>query len=332
MPRRIPVLMALALSATTAPQQQPPPTEVYLMSMQPGAGVGWINISNNPGYDNQPSFLPDSSAVLFSSNRDGKQTDIYRYDIDAKKLTQLTKTTEAEYSPLVTPDNKTFSVIRVEADGAQRLWRFEMDGTNPRLVLENIKPVGYHAWIDATHLALFVLGTPATLQIADTTTGNAEVVDQGIGRSILIHPKTGNVTYMTTGATRMLKEWNPKTKRAAPTSTPLENSQDAAWTPDGTLLMASGTSVLTPRLGLEWKPLVDLSSDGSNPQKPAIKSITRLAVSPNGRWLAFVAEPSAASEVERATTRERTRSEPGGVQGAPPIKPGGVQGAPPIRQ
>ena len=45
-------------------------------------GTGpWINISNSPGYDNQPSFLPDSSAVLFSSNRDGKQTDIYRYDI-----------------------------------------------------------------------------------------------------------------------------------------------------------------------------------------------------------------------------------------------------------
>jgi len=315
------LILVLALAGMAAPQQQPPPTEVYLMSMQGGGAPTWINISNSPGYDNQPSFLPDSSALLFSSNRDGKQTDIYRYDIDAKKLTQLTKTSEAEYSPLVTPDRKTFSVIRVEADGAQRLWRFDMDGSNPRLVLENIKPVGYHAWIDATHLALFVLGPPAsTLQIADTTTGKAEVIEQGIGRSILINPKTGNVTYMTTGATRTLKQWNPRTREVTSGGSPLENSQDAAWTSDSTLLMASGTSVLASTLGLDWKPVMDLASDGTNPQKPAIKSITRMTVSPNGRWLAFVAEPGGASEVERATTRERTRSEPGGVQGAPPTK------------
>lgn len=264
----------------------------------------WLNISNSPGYDNQPSFLPDSSAVLFSSNRDGKQTDIYRYDIASKALTQLTKTAEAEYSPIVTPDGKGFSVIRVEADGAQRLWRFDLDGSNPRLVLENVKPVGYHAWIDATHLALFILGgqgQPATLQIADTSIGTAEVVATGIGRSILIRPGAGTVSFITTGQDRWVKEWDPKTRQIAEIFRPLDNSQDAAWTSIDSMLMASGTAITELRrsrdpAGSLPKSMIDgkrftFTSDGTDSKSPPVANITRLAVSPNGQWLAFVAEP-----------------------------------------
>ena len=41
-------------------------------------------------------------------------------------------------------------------------------------MLADVKPVGYHAWADDHTLALFVLGQPATLQLADTRTGKAE--------------------------------------------------------------------------------------------------------------------------------------------------------------
>ena len=93
-----------------------------------------INISNSPGYDNQPSFTPDGAAVLFTSVRGERKpdpansaatgSDIYRYDIAPARLSQVTNTPEAEYSPTVTPDGRHISVIRVEADGTQRLWRF----------------------------------------------------------------------------------------------------------------------------------------------------------------------------------------------------------------
>ena len=42
--------------------------------------------------------------------------------------TRVTNTPESEYSPTVTPDGAHISVIRVEADGTQRLWRFTIDG------------------------------------------------------------------------------------------------------------------------------------------------------------------------------------------------------------
>jgi hypothetical protein len=294
------------LSAAPRLQQAPPATEIYLMAM-PGARkpdlVRWANISKNAGYDNQPSFLPDSSGLLFSSMRDGKQTDIYRYDVASERITQVTSTPESEYSPTVTPDKRTFSAVRVEADNAQRLWRFNLDGSNPRVVLENVKPVGYHAWIDDTHLALFVLGSggaPATLQLADTSTGLATVAVTGIGRTLLMRPGTGTISYLAIGETpRVLKALDPKTGASATLVAPLEGSQDCAWLPDGRLLMARGrtVSVWTPG-STTWEPFVEFppAASGQTPPGsvgalPGFDAITRLAVSPDGKWLAFVADP-----------------------------------------
>jgi WD40 repeat protein len=293
-------LMMVALSAL-APAQAPA-TDVFLAPILPAGSataIGpWANISNNTGYDNQPSFQPDSRALLFSSNRDGRQTDIYRYEIGTQALTQVTRTPESEYSPTVTPDGRTFSVIQVEADNTQRLWRFESDGLRPRVVLESVKPVGYHAWIDDTRLALFVLGasgSPSTLQLANTTTGAAVVVATGIGRSVLIRPGRGTVSFMTTEAPRMLHELDPQTGAVSPLVAPIDGSQDAAWMPDGRLLMGRGTAISVWSPGVEgWTLFADLASPVfATGAVPPVASVTRLAVSPDGRWLAFVAEPRA---------------------------------------
>ena len=184
---RMPLVLLLALVPQGAP---PPDTEVYLASItvrgdQVSIGAP-ADISGNPGYDNQPSFTPDGGAVLFTSVRGVQKpdpanpaasgSDIYRYDIAAGRVSQLTRTPESEYSPTVTPDGTHFSTVRVEADGTQRLWRFAMDGSDPSLVLADVKPVGYHVWVDDRTLVLYVLGQPATLQVADTATGTATVV------------------------------------------------------------------------------------------------------------------------------------------------------------
>jgi hypothetical protein len=290
------LLVGIGLVVVSLVPQSPPATEVFLLDLAAAPGRhSWINISNSPGYDNQPSFLPDSRAVLFTCDRGGGATDICRYDIDPGTLTQLTHTPEGEYSPTVTPDGRGFSVIRVEADQTQRLWRFSLDGTNPVVVLEDVKPVGYHAWIDATHLALFVLGTPNTLQVADTATGTATIVDRGIGRSLLIRPHMGAVTYTTTGATGKIMEMDPRTLATHALGTPLSGSQDMTWAPDGRLLyMASGAVIYgfsVDRADREWTPAFRLGGDASSGSGPAVDRVTRMTVSPDNRWLAFVAEP-----------------------------------------
>lgn len=279
--------LLIAFIAVVTIQQAPPATEIFLAPLTP-TGIGTaINITNSPGYDNQPHFQPDSRSILLTSNRDGKQTDIYRYDIAGKQLTQLTRTAESEYSPTPTPDGKTFSVIRVEADTTQRLWRFDLDGSNPRLVLENVKPVGYHVWIDGTRLALFILGAgtaPATLQVADTATGKSEIVETAIGRALHIRPRTGAVSFVHKPANQpwVIKTLNPKTREIATVTPTLEGVEDLAWRPDGSLIMAKGAVLYRWREGdAAWTKFADLPAG-------LVKSVTRLAISPDGQWIAFV--------------------------------------------
>lgn len=281
-----------ALSRTSA--QQPPATEVYLASLalsgaRATAGVP-VNVSKNAGYDNQPSFLPNSSAILFSSNRDGKQTDIYRYDVAAKQLTQLTKTEDNEYSPLVTPDGKTFSSVRGQK---QFLWRYNLDGSDAGGIIEASFLVGYHVWIDATHLALFVLSTgqgePNTMRVWNTATKTDEIVAKGIGRSLLMRPKAGTVSFMTSvkGEPSIVKTFDLKTKAIDTLVPALEGSQDAAWLPDGRLVMARDLTLHVWAPGAaSWTELLTFT-----PGADAFGRISRLAVSPDGKWVAFVGEP-----------------------------------------
>ena len=288
--------------------QQPPATEIYLAPIsisKEAITVGAAkNATNNPAYDNQPGFLPDSSAFLFSSVRDGKPHDIYRYEIASGAIKQVTSVLEGEYSPTVTPDSKTFSAIRIEEDKTtQRLWRFNLDGSNPQLVDKTLK-VGYHVWVDATHVAVFVLsdgqGQPNTLQYVDTTTGKAEIIDKSIGRSLHMRPGTKSVSYIAkpAGGAWLVNEFDPNTKKISTITPTLDRVEDCVWLPDGRLLMATGSmlKVWTPGALRQAQGAVSLPNGGAwtdvKDLGPGLDRITRMAVSPDGKWLAFVAEPS----------------------------------------
>ena len=283
---------ALVLLAAAAAPQAPPSTDVFLAPLASAGGrleLGApVNVSKSPGYDNQPAFTPDNAGILFTSVRDGAELpDIYRYDIASREVSRVTATPEGEYSPTPTPDGAGFSVIRVEADGTQRLWRFTMAGTDLALVLADIKPVGYHAWIDDRTLALFVLGRPATLQMADTTTGRAETVVGSIGRSLHRIPGRGTVSFVhkEDDAGWWVKEYDPQTKTIAPLVRTLDGSEDCAWTPDGRLLMGQGAKLFAwqPGGNAGWEEVANVAAAG-------LQSVTRLAVSPKGDWIALVAQ------------------------------------------
>jgi dipeptidyl aminopeptidase/acylaminoacyl peptidase len=287
----------LVLALLLAAQTPPPDTEIFLAPLSVRAGrleVGRpVNISNSPGYDNQPSFTPDGRSVLFTSVRGGgTQSDIYRYDIASKQVTRVTDTPESEYSPTVTPDGRHISVVRVEADSTQRLWQFTLDGRNPALVLADVKPVGYHAWADDHTLALFVLGQPATLQVADTHTGKADVVATNIGRSLLRIPGRRTISFVDRQPaaqpgeppTLWIRELDPATRQVTPLVRAVTGATEAdcAWTPDGTLLMASGGALYGWRRGdAAWFRIADLLASG-------LSGVSRLAVSPKADFIALV--------------------------------------------
>src|SRR5207237_1800075 len=135
-------------------------------------------------YHNHPPFTPASLSIPFTSARGDAQADIYRYDLKTKTTSRVTNTAESEYSATVFGNGTRFSVIRVEADSTQRLWSFRLDGSDPRLVFDAIKPVGYHAWVDSATVAMFLLGRPNALVLADTRRSRPDTLARGVGRSL----------------------------------------------------------------------------------------------------------------------------------------------------
>jgi dipeptidyl aminopeptidase/acylaminoacyl peptidase len=253
-----------------------------------------VNITNRAGYDNQPSFLPDGQSLLYTSAREGDQTDIYRYDFKTRQSARLTTTPESEYSPTVMPGGKFFSVIRVEADRTQRLWKFPLAGGAPALVLPNIKPVGYHLWLDGRTLALFILGgegRPNTLQLAPTDNSFLDTIHVNIGRALHLVPRRQAFSFVhkISPGEWLIKAFDLKTKRSTIIARTLDGSEDLAWTPDGAILMAQDSKLyrLDPAAAApDWRLVADFSAAG-------LKKITRLALSPKADRLALVAQTGA---------------------------------------
>lgn len=279
-------LAALVWLVVDPAAAQAPATDIYLSTLTFVDGevmVGsWSNVTARDGYDNQPSFEPDGRSILYTSMRDG-QTDIYRYDLATKRSERVTRTPESEYSPTAMPGVNRFSAVRVESDSTQRLWSFSRDGTDPLLLLPDIAPVGYHAWSNADRVALFVLGSPPTLRLANVGPGAGHQRAENIGRSLHSVPGSEAVSFLVKGDEWWIHVLDLETDRSRRTARALEGSEDYAWTPQGLLLMGQESRLysLDPAAGGDWVLVADLAGEG-------IHGITRIAVSPNGNHIALV--------------------------------------------
>jgi hypothetical protein len=285
--------MVLAAASTAARAQQPPGTDIWIAPLTVSQGKASLgaprNLTARTGYDNQPAWSARGDVVYFSSARGDGQNDIWSVEVSSAKQTRITTTNpESEYSPTLMPDGTALSVVRVERDSSQRLWRIPLAGGAESVILANVKPVGYHAWVSPTTLALFVLGsgrggTPSTLQIANTNAGTATVLAERIGRGLARIPRTGAFSYVD----KMIdNEWwirriDLETGARAAIARTLPGGEDYAWTPDALLLMARDSLVF--QFGTAgWTEIANLGSHG-------VQNITRMAVSPRGDYLAFVA-------------------------------------------
>lgn len=244
------------------------------------------NATNRPGYDNQPFFLPDGSAILYTSIDATGQADVWRHEFDRGRSFRVTRTAESEFSPTPHADG-SFTVIRVEADGRQRLWRFDGEGTNPELLLADVEPVGYQAWVDEHRVALFILGEPPTLATADVRTGEPRSLLSSIGRALHRVPGKGTVSVVYKAAENdwQIVEVDLASGDVSELAPLLRPAEDYAWLPDGQLIMGRGSKLYLRRPGAdrEWRELADFSGHG-------IAQITRIAVSPASNRIAFVAQ------------------------------------------
>jgi hypothetical protein len=282
----------------TAPQTQsqpsepPPSTDIYVLDMTLKDGAMQVgkatNMTHREGYDNQPSFFYDDE-VFYTSIRDG-QADIYAYNFRTKRLRQLTKTPESEYSPTLMPDQKFFSVVRVEMDKdkTQRLWKFPVDAGAPMLLLPNVKQIGYHVWAGEDVVFLYILGEPPSLQFAKVDIGKIQRITDNIGRCLELVPESSDLSFVQKNEHD--EWWIYRMSGSSLEKTPIVKALDTkdhdfTWLHDGTILMAQGSQLyrIKPNSGQDWTLVADFAEQG-------IHDITRLAVNASATKLALVAE------------------------------------------
>ena len=272
-------------------------TDIWVSSLKVAAGHVALgtprNLTDRPGYDNQPSWSPRGDHIYFSSLRGDGQNDIWSVDAATAKQTRITTSApESEYSPTVMPTGTALSVVRVERDSTQRLWRVPLNGAPPVVLITDIKPVGYHAWADSGTVALYVLGdrkagTPSTLEIANVAGGTPLFPAHDIGRGLAKIPAAHAISFVQhspandSASAWTIMRYDLDTKKITRIAETLPGVEDYAWTPSGRLLCAKDSQIFEWTVK-EWVPIANFAGQG-------IKTITRLSVSPSGNELAFVA-------------------------------------------
>ncbi|MCA0376708.1 MAG: M20/M25/M40 family metallo-hydrolase [Gemmatimonadetes bacterium] len=288
-----------------------PDAEVYLVPLTlrgdtVRAGVP-ANLTRRAGYDNQPMFSRDNRAIFYTSNRGDGQSDIYRLDLSSGLSLPVQRTTpESEYSAApILGDTGAVAVIRVEADSTQRLWRLPLGGGAPSVLLPDLKPVGYFAQPDDSTWVTFVLGSPATLQLARTsrsgTAAPAMTLAREIGRSLHRIPGTRLVSFVQKGAQPWrVMQLDVSTGRIEALVALPEGTEDVAWVDSTTLLTGSNTKLLQWSRGsgearTAWREVGDFGF-------AHLTRISRLSVSANRQWLAMVAEATPRSAAAASTS------------------------------
>ena len=189
----------LFLSSISLFAQQEP--EVYLMDLHTAVDSfsvnNFKNISINKGYDSQPSFINDTQLV-YAGTENG-QTEIIRYDTNLETKGKVNKTTlGGEYSPQKFPSLERIAAVRLDPDGLQRLYGYDLNTNNSEESKELITDykVAYFAFHDNNNIvASIIIDDQLDLFKANLTSGEVVKITSNTGRSIHKVPGTDNVSY-----------------------------------------------------------------------------------------------------------------------------------------
>ena len=264
-------------------------TDLFLINVNDGKleVTNPINISNNEGYDNQPSFYDDDD-ILFSSTRNG-QTDIVLYHIRTGSIDWISNTPGAsEYSPTKVPNKNSISAIRLDTNGLQRLYTYEKGNGKNKELLKDLK-VGYHVWYSPEILVTTVLvENRMDLIIVNPKNNTSKTIHKKVGRSLHKIPNTNLVSFVKQGdKASTLMSLNPISGETKKIITLTDKSQDICWMNDGTVLTGYGKSILkfNPQTDSNWNELARFTDKNIN-------KISRLAINEINAKLVLVAEES----------------------------------------
>lgn len=283
--------IVLLVVLATIPAFSQTNTEVYLFDIvKKGETIilnNQRNISNNEGYDNQPSIFNDT-IVLFSSTRN-KQTDIAVYNSKKAKVDWITETKNgSEYSPTKIPNKDQVSSIRLDQDGKQLLYRYDYKTGESEVLLKGLK-IGYHTWFNEDILVSSVLEDNAmSLVVSNIKKGTNHTFQKKVGRSLHKIPNSNLISYISKENKGWeIKSIDPITGTTKKIINSIPGSEDMCWLPDGTILMTKGNRIFkfNPKTDSGWNTFYTFMDK-------EIGAISRIATNTAGSMLALVSDIS----------------------------------------
>ena len=283
------------------PAQQPPSLalpecDIFLFDLVDRDGAVQLkngrNITNRPGYDNQPWFTPNSRSILFSANGQPDRTDIFEYHIDSEETRQVTDTPTQEYSPQISPDNRTLSFVSDGETANQSIWTTRRESPQESWLLQQQgqrEPVGYYSWNHETGDILYWSRYGFSLTLVRSSENSSHYVTGNAPPSsphIIPGSRKFSFLHRQGNGEVWIKELDPESRAIRPLTVVIGNSRNYAWTPDGHILMADDDRLYlwSPESDDGWKQVANLEELG-------VRDVTRLNVSPDGLRLALVGLP-----------------------------------------
>ena len=284
------------LAADTA---NPPQTDIFVALMEFGdeglALRDLRNVTNAPGYDNQPSFIPGTQDFYFVSENETGKTDIWVFDLISNQSRLFHDSpTVSEYSPKAAPTDYGVSYIQENEAGDVTRVHHAPDSGGPGEAVVDFAPLGYYAWLSGDEkLGVFLRSEPPALHLVDVESGETEAIADNIGRSFHAVP-SGNGLFFTAideDEIHQIMFFNLATNSVIEVVGLPAGVQDFVVvfsdTGDVDGLMAGSGSILMFNAlesdTQEWQVVGDYADAG-------LQNITRIAISDDHAYIALVGE------------------------------------------
>jgi hypothetical protein len=275
------------IAAATVLPAQSTNAEIFVFSLDNNGQIqmsSGSNISASNGYDNQPTFGFDGKTVLFTSDRGGSGTDIYEYSLETATFTQITKSTESEYTPRAVGTDR-ISFIREGAGQEMTLWSYDRATKAESKAIEIKEPVAYYDWNSSGSALVWVRYASMAHFVDPKSKKNLFVSDHVLPSTPHSIPGTGKFSFVHRQGNDeiWIKEFDPSNSSIRPLVQTKDSKIDYCWTPDGVILMASGSKLYAfdEKSDKTWRLFADFTGFG-------LKDITRLDVSRDGTRIAVV--------------------------------------------
>lgn len=263
-----------------------PDSDLWLAELDiklPGKIKAATNITNRPGYDNQPSFSKNGKLIYFVSVREDTQADIYANPVGSKKITQITNTKESEYSPNETTFGNYLSVLHVTLDSIQTvklldLKTFAITNSN----FSSFDSAGYYHFLNADTVLYYKLTQPHTLRYFVSSSGKDGLLCEHPTRTFKKVDRSTFIFGVKDSVSTRYFLYDVRLQKANLYASINSVNEDMIWHPQHGLLISDKATILRYNVSSgKWETLYDLSSFG-------IKKITRFCFDPKNKYLVVV--------------------------------------------